>query len=115
MLLVWVAICTDTLAPSHSASATREAGAVAEEVERKNRGKYAHHFVPVAVEILAVFGPEARSFLQELAWPLHHGLHTGAAPTQLAKENCCGSPTGKHSCHSGVPQGKCKTLYSSSG
>ncbi len=64
-----------------------------------------HHFVPVAVEILAVFGSEARSFLQELAWPLYYGLHTGATPTPLAKENCCGSPTGKHSCHSGVLQG----------
>ena len=51
--------------------ATREAGLVAEEAEKKKRTKYAHleeshYFVPVAVETLGVFGPEARSFLQDL-------------------------------------------------
>ena len=70
-MLVWDATCPDTLAPSHSTLATREAGAVAEEAEKKKRTKYAHleeshHFVPVAVETLGVFGPEARSFLREL-------------------------------------------------
>ena len=44
---------------------------MAEEAEKKKRAKYAHleeshHFVPVAVETLGVFGPEARSFLREL-------------------------------------------------
>ena len=34
-VLVWDATCPDTLAPSHSALATREAGAVAEDAEHK--------------------------------------------------------------------------------
>ena len=68
-MLVWDATCPDTLAPSYSTLAVREAGAVADEVERKK--KYAHlenshHFVPVAVETLGVFGSEARSFFKDL-------------------------------------------------
>ncbi len=70
-VLVWDATCPDTLAPSYANFATREARAVAEEAERKNRAKYghleeSHYFIPVAVETLGVFGPEAGSFLREL-------------------------------------------------
>ena len=44
----------DTLAPSYEPMATREAGAVAAEMERRKRLKYAHldtshFFVPLAV------------------------------------------------------------------
>ena len=68
---MWDATCPDTLAPSYITLASREAGAVAEEAEKKKRTKYAHleeshYFVPVAVETMGVFGPEARSFLREL-------------------------------------------------
>ena len=54
-VLVWDATCADTLAPSHSALAIREAGAVAASAEQRERTKYlhletTHHFVPVAVE-----------------------------------------------------------------
>ena len=81
-VLVWDATCPDTLAPSYSALTVREAGAVADEVERKKKVKYAHlenshHFVPVAVETLGVFGSKACSFLNDLgghikAQPLSH-------------------------------------------
>ena len=84
-VLVWDATCPDTLAPSYITLASREAGAVAEEAEKKKRTKYAHleeshYFVPVAVETMGVFGPEARSFLRELGhrianttqYPLSH-------------------------------------------
>ena len=69
--LVWDATCPDTLAPSHTHLAVREAGAVAEEAERRKQDKYAHleashFFAPVAVESLGAFGPEARSFFKEL-------------------------------------------------
>ena len=69
-VLVWDATCPDTLAPSYSTLAVREAGAVADEAERK-KVKYAHlenshHFVPVAVETLGIFGSEARSFFKDL-------------------------------------------------
>ena len=68
---MWDATCPDTLAPSYITLASREAGAVAEEAEKKKRTKYAHleeshYFVPVAVKTMGVFGPEARSFLREL-------------------------------------------------
>ena len=70
-VLVWDATCPDTLAPSYSALATREAGAVAAEMERRKKAKYSHldsshFFVPVAVETLGVMGPEAGHFFRDL-------------------------------------------------
>ena len=70
-MLVWDATCPDTLAPSYANLAAREAGAVADEAERKKKAKYAHlesshHFVPVAVETLGVLGSEARTLLRDL-------------------------------------------------
>ena len=70
-MLVWDAMCMDTLAPSHSALAIREAGAVAASAEQRKRTKYlhletTHHFVPVAVETLSPIGEEGRAFLKEL-------------------------------------------------
>ena len=63
--------CPDTLAPSYSEVAAREAKAVASEAESKKRAKYAHlnpshHFVPMAVETLGAFGPEALTFIRDL-------------------------------------------------
>ena len=59
------------LAPSHLQLAVREAGAVADQAERKKKDKYAelaatHHFVPVAIETMGVFGKEAEAFFIEL-------------------------------------------------
>ena len=70
-VLVWDATCPDTYAPSHISVATREAGAVATQVEQRKQLKYAeleasHHFVPVAIETSGVCGPEAMQFLLEL-------------------------------------------------
>lgn len=70
-VLVWDVTCPDTLAPSYSALATREAGAVAAEMERRKREKYAHldpshFFVPIAVETLGAVGPEAGLFFRDL-------------------------------------------------
>ena len=67
-ILVWDATCPDTLAPSHSLLAIREAGAVAADAEFKKRQKYAHldsshFFVPVAVETLGV---EARALFKDI-------------------------------------------------
>ena len=69
-VLVWDATCPDTFAPSHLQLAIREAGAVADQAERK-KDKYAelaatHHFVPVAIETMGVFGKEAEAFFIEL-------------------------------------------------
>ena len=71
-ILVWDATCPDTLAPSHSSLAVREAGAVAADAEYKKCQKYihlasSHSFVPVAVETLGVFGKEACQFFKEVA------------------------------------------------
>ena len=53
-VLVWDATCPDTFAPSHITLAMREAGAVADEAERRKEQKYSslvtsHHFVPIAI------------------------------------------------------------------
>ena len=79
-MLVWDATCPDTLAPSYTLFATREAGAVAEEAERKKQVKYAHlkashHFVPVAVETLGALGPDARCFLKDLGRRIRATTH----------------------------------------
>ena len=68
---MWDVTCSDTLALSYSSLTSRKAGAVAEEAVRRKRGKNSHleashHFTPMAVESLGVFGPDARSFLQNL-------------------------------------------------
>ena len=39
---MWDATCPDTLAPSHSSLANREAGAVAADAEHRKQQKYAH-------------------------------------------------------------------------
>ena len=70
--LVWDATCPDTFAPSHVALAAREAGLVASQAERAKTQKYAllvssHHFVPIAIATLGVFGPEAITFIKELS------------------------------------------------
>ena len=68
----WDTTCPDTLAPSYTYSfATREAGAVTEEAERKKSARYSHlershYFVPIAVEIFGAFGPEVHSFCETL-------------------------------------------------
>ena len=71
-VLVWDATCPDTLAPSHSSLAIREAGAVAADAEHRKQQKYAHldgslFFVPVAVETLGVFGVEAWALFRDIA------------------------------------------------
>ena len=56
-VLVWDVTCPDTLAPLYSSCASREAGIVAEEAERRKKVKYthletSHCFIPIAVETL---------------------------------------------------------------
>ena len=66
-VLVWDATCPDTFAPSHLQLANWKAGAVADQAEQKKKAKYAelsatHHFVPMAIETMGVFGKEAQAF-----------------------------------------------------
>ena len=68
---MWDATCPDTLVPSYTSLAMREAEAVANEAEKNKRAKYSHleashHFVPVAVKSLGVFGSEAQHFFRDL-------------------------------------------------
>ena len=70
-LLVWDVTCPDTYAPSYSAFAAAEAGAVANQAEHKKCVKYAHldhnHiFTPIAIETSGVYGSETLKFLKEL-------------------------------------------------
>ena len=69
--LVWDTTCTDTYAPSYTASATSEAGAVSAMAEMRKRAKYSnldpsHYFHPVLVETSGAFGPDTFPFLKEL-------------------------------------------------
>ena len=73
-LLVWDATCPDTYAPSYATIAVAEAGAAANQEERKKQLKYAHlgpgHiFTPIAIESSGVFGTETLKFLKDLG---HH-------------------------------------------
>ena len=68
---MWDVTCPDTYAPSHISVATRDAGAVAAQAEQRKRLKYveleaSHHFIPVAIEISGVCGPDALQFLYKL-------------------------------------------------
>ena len=60
------------LAASHSSIASTETGAVAAEAEWRKKQKYSHlnsshHFIPVAVETLGVFGCEAHTFFRDIS------------------------------------------------
>ena len=59
-LVVWGATCPDTFAPSYSAIAVQQAGAVVEQAEVQKQRKYnhldsCHFFTPVAIETAGVF------------------------------------------------------------
>ena len=74
-VLVWVATCPDTFAPSHLPSAAMSSSAVAQQAGQAKRATCAHldashHFVLVAVETSGVLGPEAL----QLLWNLGHRL-----------------------------------------
>ena len=75
----------DTHAPSYATIAVAEAGAVANQEERKKQLKYAHlgpgHiFTPIAIEPSGVFGTETLKFLNILVialnWLLERAVHT---------------------------------------
>ena len=62
-VLVWDAPCADSLAPSYTTLAAREARAVAANAEQRKHSKYSHinathHFVPIATETLGAIGDE---------------------------------------------------------
>ena len=63
-VLIWDATCPDTLAPSHLLMTVREAGAVANDTEYRNKPKYSS--VRVVIETLSALGDGARAFLREV-------------------------------------------------
>ena len=87
-LLVWDATCPDTFAPSYSALATIEAGAVAAKAEVGKCQIYSHldpnHlFEPVAIETSGAFGPSTRVFLEELGGRLKRVMGEANARSYL--------------------------------
>ena len=100
-VLVWDATCPDTLAPSHSSLAIREAGAVAADAEHRKQQKYAHldgsFFVPVAVEMLGVFGAEARALFRDITRCITTVTQDPLSPVSGSESCCCGTE-GKCSC-----------------
>ena len=68
--LVWDFTCVDTLCPTHLLQSVLHGGAAAHSAEVKKR-KYAFledrfWFVPIAVETLGYYGPEAKNFVEVL-------------------------------------------------
>ena len=59
----------DTYAPSDSRVASKEAGAVADQTERRKSEKWTSicMFAPVVIETSGVFGKQTLSFLKDLA------------------------------------------------
>ena len=66
-------VWTPIYAPSYSRVAPQEAGAVADDAERRKYDKYSNMdpnmylFTPVVIETSGVFGKQTLSFLKELA------------------------------------------------
>ena len=86
--MVWDATCPDTFAPSYSALATIEAGAVAAKAEAGKCQIYSHldpnHlFEPVAIETSGAFGPSTRVFLEELGGRLKRVMGEANARSYL--------------------------------
>jgi hypothetical protein len=68
---VWDFTCTDTLCRSHVSQTAHHPGAAASSAEAGKKRKYKFledrfHFVPIAIETLGVYGPEARIFIDAL-------------------------------------------------
>ena len=69
--LVWVVMCTDTLSASNLRRSATEASVSTAHAESLKVTKYAHlssayHCVPIAVETLGAYGPEAAGFFKSL-------------------------------------------------
>ena len=68
--LVWDFICPNTIARSHVKQSAHQSGSVSASVEEKKK-KYSslshtYFFVPIVVETLGPWGPQADSFMSEL-------------------------------------------------
>jgi len=71
--LVWDFTCPDTLAPSHINRSSTAAGSAAVLAEGKKREKYSelitsgpYIFVPIAIETMGAWGPEAQEICREI-------------------------------------------------
>ena len=74
--LVWDVTCVNTIARSHVPSAASQAGLPATNAENKKKNKYSclgsdRIFVPIALETLGPWGPEADSLIAEVGRRLH--------------------------------------------
>ena len=101
MVLVWDVTYPDTLAPSYSSCASREAGIVAEEAERRKKVKYtlietSHCFIPIAVEMLGVFGLEARQFVKDLGSRIEDTTLEPLSTYYIYETENCGCNTAGH-------------------
>jgi hypothetical protein len=70
--LVWDVTCHDTFAPSNIPLSCSSAGRVANEAAKNKCRTYAdlrqsHHFIPLAMETMGVFGEDTHAFLIEIA------------------------------------------------
>ena len=80
----------DTFAPSYSANATREAGAVAVLAEERKVTKYVnltleHLFSPITVETMGVLGPRTKALRRDLGQQVTQTTGEEAATTYLVQ------------------------------
>ena len=69
--LVWDFTCVDTLAPSHIAQTSQEAGKAAEQAEKKKMTLYqdlqtSYYVVPIAMETMGSWGKASLKFMKSL-------------------------------------------------
>ena len=106
-LLVWDATCPDTYAPSYTAIASQEAGAVAAIAEERKKVKYTclssyHIFTPVAVETAGVFAwPRDICLPERTEWSLKAFFWREEVPCIPTPTIVSGSAEGKYSCGAG--------------
>ena len=69
--MIWDFTCADSLAASHIAGTSQQAGRAAQQAESRKHATYqdlkaTYHFIPVAVETLGPWGQEALKFIKDL-------------------------------------------------
>jgi len=86
--LAWDFTCPDTVAPTHLLNSSQASGSAAQAAESRKCLKYAglatsHVFVPVAVETLGAWGPEAARLVGEVGRRLGIAQHEPRAGSFL--------------------------------
>ena len=101
--LVWDFTCTHSLSSSNLRATDGESGKAAEFAERRKMSKYAalpQHllFMPLAIETLGAYGPQATQFFKDLSRRHILALNNPVAGCQLMQRVSIGLQKGNASC-----------------